>query len=91
MLINSYKIVVKKTLKRRDHLELGVNCRYDIKMDLKRMVCEGAGFIRQVQEAKFCERNNEPSGSMKGGEYLGQLSNYQLLKLDPALWSSSFI
>jgi hypothetical protein len=28
------------------------------------------------------EHGNEPSGPIKGAEFLGQLSNYQLLKKD---------
>jgi hypothetical protein len=27
-----------------------------------------------------CEHNNEPSGSIKGGEFLDQLGDYQILK-----------
>jgi hypothetical protein len=27
-------------------------------------------------ETIFCERGNEPSGSIKGGEFLDQLSDY---------------
>jgi hypothetical protein len=31
-----------------------------------------------------CERGDEPSGSMKGREFLVKLSDYQLLKQDSA-------
>jgi hypothetical protein len=34
-----------------------------------------------------CEHGNEPSGSTKGGEFLGYLSDYQLLKKDSAPWN----
>jgi hypothetical protein len=32
-----------------------------------------------------CEHGNEPLGSIKGGEFLDKLSDYQLLKKDSAL------
>jgi hypothetical protein len=34
-----------------------------------------------------CEYGNERLGSIKGGEYLGQLSDYKLFKDDPIPWS----
>jgi hypothetical protein len=34
-----------------------------------------------------CEHCNEPSGSIKGGEFLDQLNDYYLLKMDSAPWS----
>jgi hypothetical protein len=37
--------------------------------------------------AGSCEHGNEPSGSIKVGEFLDYLSNYQLLNRDCALWS----
>jgi hypothetical protein len=33
------------------------------------------------------EYGNEPSGFIKDGEFLDQLSNYQFLKEDCGLWS----
>jgi hypothetical protein len=36
--------------------------------------------------AGSCEHGNEPLGSIKDGDFLDQLSNYELLK-DCALWS----
>jgi len=33
------------------------------------------------------EQGSEPSGSMKGGEFLEQLSDYQFLKKDSVPWS----
>ena len=41
----------------------------------------------QGQVADACEYGNEPSGSMKGGEFLDQLQTSQLLKKDSAPWS----
>jgi hypothetical protein len=32
----------------------------------------------------FCEHGNEPSGSIKDGEFLDYLSHYKLLKKDSA-------
>jgi len=37
-----------------------------------------------------CERGNESSGSIKGGEFLDYLSDYELLK-DLASWNYSII
>ena len=41
---------------------------------------------RQVQVADTCECGNEPSGSVKCGEFLDQLQTSQLLKKDSAPW-----
>jgi hypothetical protein len=38
--------------------------------------------------ASSCERGNEPSGSIKGGEFLDHLNGCQLLKKISALWIS---
>jgi len=38
-----------------------------------------------------CEDGNEPSDSIKGREYLNQLSDYQFLKEDSVLWSSTYM
>jgi hypothetical protein len=35
----------------------------------------------------FCEYDNIHSGSMKGGYFPGQLSDYQLRKKDSAIWT----
>ena len=42
----------------------------------------------QRQVADACECGNEPSGSVKCGEFLDQLQTSQLLKKDFASWSS---
>jgi hypothetical protein len=44
----------------------------------------GSGY-RPVADS--CEHGNEPSGSIKGGNFLEQLSDYQLLKQDSPLVS----
>jgi hypothetical protein len=37
--------------------------------------------------AGCCEHGNEPSGSIRGGEFLNYLSDYQPLMKDSAPWS----
>jgi hypothetical protein len=37
--------------------------------------------------ASSCEHDHESSGSIKGGEFLDQLSDYQLFKKDSVPWS----
>jgi hypothetical protein len=37
--------------------------------------------------ASTCEHGNEPSGSIKGREFLYQLSDYQLLKKESTAWN----
>ena len=45
----------------------------------------------QRQVAESCECGNEPSGSVKCGEFLDQLQTSQLLKKDTAPWSGVII
>ena len=40
----------------------------------------------QGQMAGCCERGNEPSGSVKCGEFLNQLKTDHILKKDAAPW-----
>jgi hypothetical protein len=49
-------------------------------LELEEKVCERADRIQP--EAGSCEYINEPSNSIKGGEILDRLSDYQLLKDD---------
>jgi len=44
----------------------------------------GYGLDSYGSETGSCEHGNEPSGSIKSGEFLDQLNDYQLLKKDPA-------
>jgi len=37
--------------------------------------------------AGSCEHDNEPSGSLKGGEFFDHLSNCQLFRKDSAPWN----
>jgi hypothetical protein len=54
-------------------------------MDFKEVGCED---VDQAQDrypvAGFCAHGNESSGSMKGGEFSDQLSEYRFLKKDSA-------
>jgi hypothetical protein len=34
-----------------------------------------------------CKHGNEPSGSLKGKQYLGWMSNYYVIKKDSVTWS----
>jgi hypothetical protein len=43
----------------------------------------------QVPVADSCERGNEPSDSVRGGVFLDELSDYQLLKKYCVPWSYS--
>jgi hypothetical protein len=39
------------------------------------------------QVVESCEHDNEPSGSVKGGEFLDQLRDRYLFKNDTIVWS----
>jgi hypothetical protein len=71
------KPVGKRTLGR-------FNCRWkdNIKTDLKEPGCN-------AQWWTTCEHGNEPSSSLKGGEFLAQFSYYLVIKEDSAPWSQS--
>jgi len=43
--------------------------------------------LTQVQVANCCEHGDEPSGSIKLGEFLDSLMNCQLLKNVSAAWN----
>jgi hypothetical protein len=50
-------------------------------MDLEGIGCKGVEWILQAQHSSVGLLNTtHPSDSIKGGEFLDQLSNYQLLK-----------
>jgi hypothetical protein len=58
-------------------------------MDLRKIGLEGLDWIHQAQDrdqwgggGESCEHCKEPSGFIKGGEFLDYLSNYWLLKRD---------
>ena len=60
-------------------------------MDLQEVVCRWYGLDRsgsgQGQVAGTCECSNEPSDSIKRGEFLDQLRTGQLLKKDSVAWN----
>jgi hypothetical protein len=58
-----------------------VDGRTLIRMDLRVVGC---GLDISVLDT-ICEHSNEPSGFIKGGEFLDQLSDHKLLKNDSAL------
>jgi hypothetical protein len=62
---------------RGDLEELRVDGRITLSCILE-TVCESVDWIDLAQDTY--EHNNDPSVSTKGGEYLDQLSDYQLLK-----------
>jgi hypothetical protein len=56
-------------------------------MDLKEQIGrEWIGLI-WLMVAGSCEHGNEPLGSIKDGEFLDYLRDYQILKMDSAAWS----
>jgi hypothetical protein len=70
---NAYNILVGKPEGKR---RLGrPGCRWeDIRMDLREIGSEGVDWIHLAQDrgqwGGGCEHGNEPSGSIKGGEFL---------------------
>jgi len=52
----------------------------NIRMDLTEIGWEVVDWIRLGPVVGFCEHGNEPSDSIKGGEFLDYMSDYQLLK-----------
>ena len=62
-----------------------------MKMDVQEVECECMDWIDvalgQGQVAGICKRGDEPSGSIKSGEFVDYLRTSQLLKKDCAAWS----
>jgi hypothetical protein len=55
-----------------------------LKFYLREVGCEGVDMTELAQEQVWqnvCEESNEPSGFVKGREYVGKFNNYLLLKL----------
>jgi hypothetical protein len=60
-------------------------------MDLKEIGCEDVDCIhmtqKRIQWRALVNSVNRPSDSVRGQVYLDYLSDYQILKKDPVLWS----
>jgi hypothetical protein len=73
---NAYQIMLESLGKSEDKRSLGRerrSCEGNVKIIITRTGC-----ICLVATSR--EYNNEPSGSMKGGDFLDRPSNYYLLK-----------
>jgi hypothetical protein len=66
---NTYKILVGHPKERRLLERPRRRWEFNIKMDLKEVGLDSSGSV-QGPVAGFCEHDNEPSGSMKGGGFL---------------------
>jgi hypothetical protein len=53
-----------------------------MKMDLEEMGCENMDWIHLAQDGRLFKARNEPSGCIKGGEFLCLLRDYWLLRKD---------
>jgi hypothetical protein len=73
-----------ETLKGRDRLE---NLVVDLKGNWDRRYGLDAYDLEQGPVAGSYEHGNEPSGSIKGGEFLDWLNDYYLLNKDSTPWS----
>jgi hypothetical protein len=86
---NNYEIVNGNSEGKNQLEDLGVCWRITLKWILKINRVWGCGLnpsgLVQYPVIGCCEHGNETSGSMKRGEFLGQLSNYQFLKMDFSL------
>jgi hypothetical protein len=81
---NSYKVLVGKHRRKRSYLR--PTCRWEdnIKMILiKQDVRCGLESAGQEQVPVVGVQDNELSVSIKDGEFLDQLRNYHIFKLDP--------
>jgi hypothetical protein len=54
----------------------------NITMDFKDIRCEGVDWIHANHNIGHCEQGNEPFGSVKRGEFLVILRDYQILNRD---------
>jgi hypothetical protein len=69
--------------------ELGRRWKGNIGTDLRKIGWEGVDWMRLCQHSMvgFCEHGNEPSASIKGGEFLDKLCDYTLVNKYSAAWS----
>jgi hypothetical protein len=78
---NAYKILFGSPRRRWED-----NIKWIFGKSVRRCGLDLAGSAQRLV-AGSCEHDNEPSGSMKGGDFLDYLRNYQHLKKDSAPWS----
>jgi hypothetical protein len=71
---NAYKVLVGKPEGMKPLGRLGCKWEDNIKMDLGQTGLEGMDYTYWAEDRDWwkgsCKHDNEPSGSMKGGEYL---------------------
>jgi hypothetical protein len=80
---NAYKIMVRKPEGKRPLRRSWNRCENNIKMDLKEIGSEAMKWTHVVQVRDlFLALMSTPSGFIKGGEYLDQLNDYQVVKKD---------
>ena len=85
-----YRVLVGKPEGRRPLGRPRRRCVYNIRMDVQEVGCRYMDWIELAQDRELsnaCECGNEPSGSVKCGEFLDWLQTSQLLKKGSAPWS----
>jgi hypothetical protein len=87
---STYKILVIKPKGKRPLERPRSWWKDSIKMDLREVVLEGLYLIYLTQDRGWwcsCEHGNEPSVSIKEGNFMITWTYYQLLKKDSAPWN----
>jgi len=70
---NSFKVLVGKPERQKPLERLGHKWENNNRLDLTEIGLDGLGWFHLIGS---CEHGKEPSGSMKGGKFLDQLSDY---------------
>jgi hypothetical protein len=85
---NVYNILVRQSEGKRPLGRPRHRWEDNIKMIIEEIGCDGVDWIQMTQDKvqwqAFVNTGNKSSGSMKGREFLHQLSNYQFFKKDSA-------
>jgi hypothetical protein len=76
---------LKKENKQSTKAEIHLNARRVRWVNMK--YARGKNKWKTSRTIGFCEYRHEISGSIKGEEFIDQLSDYQFLKKNSALWS----